>query len=159
VDTTDIPQLGASIEIDAPPALVWALVSDVSRMADWSPQVSSVRLKGEGGSVLGARFTNLNKQGELEWVTHGEVVRFEPDREVAFRIEENWVIWSLRLSPAGDGTRLVQRRETPDGISALSRELTDTHLGGQSVFTAWMQQGMTETLAAIKAAAEALSDR
>lgn len=124
-------------------------------MAEWSPQVASVRLKGEGGPVLGARFTNLNKQGELEWVTHGEVVRFEPGREVAFRIEENWVIWSLRLSPSGDGTRLVQRRETPDGISALSRELIDAHLGGQSAFTASMQEGMTETLAAIKATAEA----
>ena len=151
----EIPQLGASIKIDAPPALVWALVSDVRRMAEWSPQVSSVRLKGEGGSVLGARFTNLNKQGELQWVTHGEVVRFEPDREVAFRIEENWVIWSLRLTPAGDGTRLAQRRETPDGISALAREFADEHLGGQSAFTALMQEGMTQTLAAIKATAEA----
>jgi uncharacterized protein YndB with AHSA1/START domain len=150
----DIPQLGASIKIDAPPALVWALVSDVRRMAEWSPQVSSVRLKGVGGPVLGTRFTNLNRQGELEWVTHGEVVRFEPGREVAFRIEENWVIWSLRLSPVGDGTRLAQRRETPDGISALSREFTDAHLGGQSVFTASMQEGMAQTLAAIKAAAE-----
>ncbi len=153
--TIDTPQLRASIKIDAPPALVWALVSDVRRMAEWSPQVSSVRLKGEGGPVLGARFTNLNKQRELEWVTHGEVVRFEPGREVAFRIEENWVIWSLSLAPAGDGTRLVQRRETPDGISALSRELIDAHFGGQSAFTASMQEGMTETLAAIKATAEA----
>ena len=60
--TSDIPQLGASIEIDASPASVWALVSDVRRMAEWSPQVSSVRLKGEGGPVLGARFTNRDRR-------------------------------------------------------------------------------------------------
>ena len=57
--------------------------------------------------------------------------------------------------PAGDGTRLVQRRETPDGISALSRELVDAYLGGRSAFTASMQEGMTATLASIKATAEA----
>ena len=104
--------------------------------------------------MLGARFTNLNKQRELEWVTHGEVVRFEPGREVAFRIEENCVIRSLSLAPAGDGTRLVQRRETRRHLRA-PRRAQRRDFGGQIAFTASMQEGMTETLAAIKATAEA----
>lgn len=149
---TDIPQLEASIGITAPVDAVWALVSDVCRMAEWSPQVVSVRPKGAPG--LGMRFTNLNRAGELEWVTHGEVVRFEPGRELAFRIEENWTVWSLSLAPEGDGTRLVQRRESPDGLSQLSREFTDAHLGGPQQFAATMREGMAETLAAIKATAE-----
>jgi uncharacterized protein YndB with AHSA1/START domain len=150
--TTDIPQLEASIDIAAPADEVWALVSDLGRMAEWSPQVTSVRPKGEPG--LGMRFTNLNRAGELEWATHGEVVRFEPGRELAFRIEENWTVWSFSLSPEGDGTRLVQRRETPDGLSELSRTAVETRFGGQEVFTASMRDGMSRTLAAIKAAAE-----
>lgn len=150
--TTDIPQLEASIDIAAPADAVWALVSDVRRMAEWSPQVASVRPKGEPG--LGQRFTNLNRAGDLEWVTHGEVVRFEPGRELAFRIEENWTVWSFSLSPEGDGTRLVQRRETPDGISPLSREFADAYLGGQEQFAATIREGMTETLASVKATAE-----
>lgn len=150
--TTDIPRLEASIHIAAPTDAVWALVSDVRRMADWSPQVVSVRPKGEPG--LGMRFTNLNRAGELEWVTHGEVVRFEPGRELAFRIEENWTVWSFSLSPEGGGTRLVQQRETPEGLSQLSREFTDAYLGGQQQFASTMREGMAETLASIKATAE-----
>lgn len=151
---TPVPPLEQSIEIAAPPATVWALVSDVRRMAEWSPQVTSVRLKSDVPGT-GVRFTNRNRAGELAWITHGELVRFEPDRELAFRIEENWVVWSFSLSPAGEGTRLVQRRETPDGISPHSLRLTETYLGGQEAFTDTMRAGMAETLARIKAAAEA----
>jgi uncharacterized protein YndB with AHSA1/START domain len=149
------PLLEDSVEIDAPTARVWPLVSDVVRMPEWSPQVISTRLRnGYDEIALGAEFTNRNRQGELEWITHGRIVELEPERRIAFRIEENWVIWSFTLEPAGGSTRLVQRREAPDGISELSLELTDGYLGGQEVFTATMRAGMRQTLEAIKAAAE-----
>ena len=114
--------LERSIEIAATPARVWELVSDVCRMPEWSPQVTSTRLRrGHDRCALGAQFTNRNRHGELEWTTHAQIVRFAPERELAFRIEENWAIWSFHLEPAGaDGTLLTQRRETPDGISDLS---------------------------------------
>ena len=143
------PLLEHSIEIDAPPAHVWALISDVGRMAEWSPQVESVRVKADV-PALGVRFTNKNSHGELEWVTHGEIVRFEPGRELAFRIDENWVIWSFRLDPTATGTRLTQRRETPEGISDFSLDLTDAYMGGQEAFTASLHDGMQQTLAAIR---------
>ncbi|MCV7066214.1 hypothetical protein H7H51_11660, partial [Mycolicibacterium farcinogenes] len=38
---------------------------------------------------LGSTFTNLNRLDELEWITHGEVVRYVPGEEIAFRIAEN----------------------------------------------------------------------
>ncbi len=130
------PLLEQSIEIAAPVAEVWALVSDVRRMPEWSPQVTSTRLRsGFETCELGAQFTNRNAYGELEWTTHAEIVRFEPERELAFRVEENWAIWSFHLSTSGDGTLLTQRRELPDGLSDLSRELTDGFMGGQDAFT------------------------
>lgn len=151
------PLLEHSIEIDAPPARVWRLVSDVCRMPEWSPQVSSTRLRrGYDEVKLGTQFTNLNREGELEWTTHGEIVRFAAERELAFRIEENWVIWSFQLEPTSQGrTRLTQRRETPEGISELSLELTDAFLGGQEAFTETLREGMRQTLERIQAAAEA----
>ena len=126
-------------------------------MADWSPQVSSTRLRrGHERCELGAQFTNRNRHGELEWTTHGEIVRFAVEREVAFRIEENWAIWSFHLeSPAqGVGTVLTQRRETPEGLSAVSLDLTDAFMGGQAMFTETLRAGMRHTLERIKAAAE-----
>ena len=149
------------INIAAPPAVVWQLVGDVRRMADWSPQVDSVRMRdGFTRTELGAEFTNHNHQGDLEWRTHGVVVGFEPEAVVAFRIKENWAVWSFELEPlVMQGTRLIQRRETPDGISDYSLQVTDTYLGGQDAFTAVLLAGMRQTLEHIKEAAEGTTDQ
>lgn len=154
--STFTPLLERSIEVDAPADRVWELVHDVRRMAEWSPQVDSSRLRDGWERVgMGAQFTNRNTRGELAWVTHGEVVRFEVGQELAFRIEENHVIWSFRLERLTEGrTRIVQRRETPEGISAMSLRLTEEHLGGQEAFTREMLEGMDHTLSRIRAAAE-----
>ncbi|QBX54487.1 SRPBCC family protein [Nocardioides seonyuensis] len=150
------PLLEQSVEIAAAPSKVWELVSDVTRMPEWSDGVASVRLRAGFDEVaLGTEFTNRNVLGELEWTTHGKVVAFEPEQVLAFRIEENWAIWSFTLEPVGPGTRLTQRRETPEGISELSHQLTDGFMGGQDVYTETLLAGMAGTLEAIKNAAEA----
>lgn len=149
------PELVDSVHIAASPERVWALVSDVRRMPDWSPQVDSTRLRDALDRVgPGVRFTNRNSDGELVWTTHAEVVRFEPESEIAFRIEENWVTWSFTVTPEHSGVRLVQRREAPEGISDLSLELTEAFMGGVEAFTASMRSGMRLTLERIKAEAE-----
>ena len=150
-----IPTLETSIDIAAPIARVWELVSDVRRMSEWSPQVVSTRLRAGFDTVgLGAQFTNRNVNGEAVWTTHGEIVRFDVEREMAFRVEENWLIWSFVLEPTAHGTRLTQRREQPDGISELSHELTVGFFGGHDAFTEVMRAGAADTLFALKAAAE-----
>lgn len=150
------PLLEDSIEIAAPPATVWAAVSDLRRMPEWSPQVESTRLRhGAADVAAGVEFTNLNIHGELKWTTHGTVVRMEDEREIAFRIDENRVVWSFYLEPtAGGGTKLTERRECPDGISEQSLQLTDAYLGGQQAFTEIMRKGIRQTLLAIKDAME-----
>ncbi|MDF9716682.1 SRPBCC family protein [Nocardioides sp. ChNu-153] len=145
-------ELEATTDIDASPAQVWALVSDLPRMAEWSPQV--VRTFVPGGVRLGATMINLNHRGLLVWPTRAKVVRFDPQREIAFRVAENRTIWSYRLVPHEGGTRLVHRRETPDGISKLSIGLTTRVLGGVPQFTEELRTGMARTLAAIKKEAE-----
>ncbi|MFZ2177349.1 MAG: SRPBCC family protein, partial [Rhodococcus sp. (in: high G+C Gram-positive bacteria)] len=146
------PDLVDSVHIAESPERVWAMVSDVRRMPDWSPQVDSTRLRAGFESVgLGTQFTNRNSAGELVWTTHGEIVRFEPGREIAFRIEENWVIWSFTVAPERAGALLTQRREAPDGVSDLSLELTNGFMGGVESFTAAMCAGMRLTLERIKA--------
>jgi uncharacterized protein YndB with AHSA1/START domain len=155
MDQTYEPLLEERVDIAAAPARVWALVSDIRRMCEWSPQVDSTRLRGGADAVcLGVEFTNHNSHGDLRWTTHGTVVRFVEERELAFRIVENWVVWAFRLDPVPGGTRLTQRRETPQGISDFSLELTERYLGGQRVFTETMRAGMRHTLEAIRAAAD-----
>lgn len=147
--------LQQQIEIDATPDAVWAALGDVRNLARWSPQVLSTRLSdGAEACALGTRFTNKNQAGELVWVTHAEITAYEERVGLSFRVEENYAVWSFALQPCPGGTTVIQRRETPDGISELSRELTDGFMGGQDAFTETMRAGMRATLAALKAEVE-----
>jgi uncharacterized protein YndB with AHSA1/START domain len=152
---TASPELTAEIDIAAPPATVWALVSDLTKMPQWSPQVVRTKVL-PSPTRLGSRMINLNKKGLKRWPTTGKVVRFEEEKEIAFRITENHTIWSFTLSPTADGgTHVTHRRETPDGVSMVSVVLTKAMLGGQEPFVAELSSGMSQTLAGIKASAEA----
>lgn len=148
------PLLEESIQIDAPPVAVWSLVTDLPRMARWSPQVLKTFVRG-GNVRLGAEAVNINRRGLLVWPTRSKVVRFEPHRDFAFCIKDNLTVWSFELEPVDGGTRLTQRRETPRGISDISLKLTDRVLGGQETFTAELREGMQQTLRRIKDEAEA----
>ncbi|MCW2753818.1 MAG: hypothetical protein JWQ32_1229 [Marmoricola sp.] len=156
---TDVAPISASIEIAAPPATVWALVSDLRNMPQWSPQTAKSILRGENG--LGAHLFNINRSGLKVWPTRSKVIRFSepgPDStaEIAWRVKENFTIWSMKLEPTADGgTRLTSTREAPDGISDISVRLTKAMFGGVPKFTSTLQADMAFTLGKIKAAAEA----
>lgn len=151
---TDVAPISASIEIAAPPAQVWAQVSDLRNMAKWSPQTAKSFLRGDNG--LGARFFNINRKGLLVWPTQTKIVRFEKDTEIAWRVKENFTVWSLRLEPTADGgTKVTSTREAPDGISDVSVKLTKAVFGGVPKFTDQLRTDMGQTLAKIKATVEA----
>jgi uncharacterized protein YndB with AHSA1/START domain len=153
VPLQDVAPITASTEIDAPPATVWALVSDLRNMRRWSPQNVKTFVRGE--AAVGTKMVNVNRRGLLFWPTQSMIVRFEPESEIAFRVKENWTVWSYRLEPNGSGgTRLTGTREAPDGISDLSVGLTKRVLGGVDTFTRELQQGIEQTLGAIKRDAE-----
>jgi hypothetical protein len=122
-------------------------------MSSWSPQVARTYVLG-GPVRLGTRFFNLNHDGWKHWPTTAQVVRFAPHRDFAFRIGENRTIWSFALEEIDGGTRVTQRRETPDGISAVSNVLVEIGLGGQERFVADLLEGMSQTLERIKAEVE-----
>ncbi len=152
---TDVAPIEASIEIAAPPATVWALVSDLSNMPRWSPQVFKTFVRG-GETRQGAKMININRRGLLVWPTQSMVTTFEPEQKIAFRIRDNWTVWSFTLGPTEEGgTRVVQRREAPKGISDISVRLTNAVLGGVDDFTSELVRGMNQTLGRIKADAEA----
>jgi uncharacterized protein YndB with AHSA1/START domain len=152
---TDVAPIEATIEISAPPERVWELVSDLRNMPRWSPQCRKTIVRG-GVIREGAKLINLNRRGLLFWPTQAMVTELEPERRIAFRIKENWTVWSFELSATPEGgTRVVQRREAPKGIADVSVRLTNTVLGGVDGFTTELEQGMNQTLQRIKQDAEA----
>jgi len=147
-------EISASIEIDAPPERVWALVSDPARMPDWSPQCRKMIVRGKGPVGVGTRTVNINRRGLLFWPTRAKVKEFEPHRRFAFKIAENGTVWTFELEPTEAGTRLTESRRAPNGVSDLSNFLTGKVLGGTEDFEAELELGMNQTLARIKRAAE-----
>lgn len=143
--------LEVSIDINATPAQVWAVVSDLTAMPRWSPHTKKVLLRG-GPLHVGSKMLNVNKLGWRIWPTQSVVTAYEPDRLVAFKVLENHAVWSFELTPLDDGarTRLTQRRDVASGTTVVSRQLIDKALGGEESFEKELTTGMRQTLQRIR---------
>ena len=87
----DKPTVQVQIWVDAPPQRVWALVSDVELMPTMSKELQSIEwLDGATGPAVGARFTGHSKHEALgEWATTSEVIECEPERVLAWAVEDS----------------------------------------------------------------------
>ena len=146
------PLLQAEIDIDAPVAKVWTLVSDLSRMPQWSPQCRL--MKAFGPVRQGTRTINLNRRNRLFWPTTCTVTEVIPEKKLAFKVDINRTIWSYELEPTETGTRLVESRHAENGVTAFSNMSINALLGGVPSFERELVDGMNATLSRIKAAAE-----
>lgn len=151
----------ASLRVDAPPATLYALVSDVTRMGEWSPETVRCRwLDGVTGAAVGARFKGTNRRGFMRWSTKPRVVAAEPGREFAFVVNlmifhREMTKWCYRFEPAPDGGTDVTESfemmaDLPWYISFGERWLTDV-----KDRKADLEAGMQQTLERIRAVAEA----
>ena len=146
------PLLQAQIDINAPVSKVWALVSDLSRMPQWSPQCRL--MKAFGPVRQGARTINVNRRNRMFWPTTSVVTEVIPEKKLAFRVNQNNTIWSYELEPTDIGTRLVETRHAENGTTAFSNMSINALLGGVPSFERELVDGMNATLSRIKAAAE-----
>lgn len=146
------PLLQARIDIDAPVGKVWALIADLSRMPQWSPQCRL--MKAIGPMRPGARTINVNRRNRIYWPTTCTVTEYLPEKKVAFRVNANRTIWSYELEPTDFGTRVVETRHAENGVTAVSTMTVNVLLGGVDRFERELVEGMNTTLARLKAAAE-----
>ena len=146
------PLLQAQIDIDAPVDKVWTLVSDLSRMPQWSPQCRV--MKTLGPVRQGTKTINLNRRGRMFWPTTSVVTEVIPEKKIAFRVNQNNTVWSYELEPTDSGTRLVESRHAENGTTAFSNMSINAMMGGVPSFERELVEGMNATLSRIKAAAE-----
>jgi len=100
--------------IDAPPSEVWALVSDVTRIGEFSPETFEARwTRGSSGPEVGARFkghVKRNGVGPTYW-TACTVTVCEPERVFEFSVGTPDVAvnnWGYRLAPRDGGTDVTE---------------------------------------------------
>ena len=147
--------LSDSISVAVPPDELYALVSDVTRMGEWSPICKACWWDDGGGPQVGAWFTGRNETPERTWETRSQVVAAEPGRKFAWQVNNGWVHWEYAFEPEGAGTRLTERWELlPAGIAGFhERYGADAEAQIEQRHDA-ARTGIPATLAAIKKAAE-----
>jgi uncharacterized protein YndB with AHSA1/START domain len=112
-----------TVHMDAPPEKVWELVSDVTRIGEYSPETFEAEwIDGASGPAVGARFrghVKRNEKGPVYWTTC-TVVACEPGREFSYYVGRDGNplnTWSYRLEPAGDGTDVTESFQLSDQLA------------------------------------------
>lgn len=147
-----------SIEIAAAPDAVYALISDITRMGEWSPEcIRCTWTKGADGPAVGARFKAVNKGGRgPAWVNTPVVTVADAGREFAFNRSGPGIgsyTWRYVLEPTPNGTRVTESFDAERPLGSAMSWITEKWVGSQDR-DADLRQGMTVTLARLKAAAE-----
>jgi hypothetical protein len=145
-----------SLVIEAPAERIYALVADLPRMGDWSPECRQVEwLDGATGPAEGARFIGHNKggpRGLMKWSRQGRVLTADPGHEFVFVTEEGGresTEWRCRLEPSGVGTQVTESY-TVHWIPTWARMVdVPTNRARE------LRQAMQHTLEQLRVAAEA----
>jgi len=105
-----------AIDVDADIDAIWSIVSDPTRVGEWSHEcLGADWIGGHRRSVPGARFRGRNRQGGVRWGRECEIVRCET-YEIVWRTVPSWLYpdsseWSIRLNEVQGGTRIEQSYE------------------------------------------------
>jgi hypothetical protein len=105
----------ASVWIDAPPLEVYALVSDLKRMGEFSPECFRVEwLEGATGPEVGVQARGWNRFWGVTWARRVVCLTTEPGQEFTFQtipegiFYQDSTIWSYRFDAQDGGTRLTE---------------------------------------------------
>ena len=159
----DKPVVQVRIWIDAPPARVWGLVSDIELMPAMSSELQSVEwLDGATGPAAGARFLGRSRHEAMgEWEATSQVVEFEPEQVFGWAVGDPAnpsARWRFRLEPKDRGTELSEWMQIGPARSGLSFAIDRMPDKEQKIVFVRMREferNITATLDQIKARAEA----
>lgn len=145
-----------SIEIAAPPEVVYGLVTDVGRMGDWSPENEGAEWV-EGGSppAEGDKFLGHNAREGRQWSVPCTVTVARTDEEFAFHTapdtdEGPYAHWTYRVAPSATGSMLTEVWDVL-ALPPTLADMTDEQLAARQKV---VRAGIQTTLEGIKSAAE-----
>jgi hypothetical protein len=143
----------AKATISATPEQLDALVTDISRMGEWSPECRWCEwVDGASGPTVGARFRGHNRIASHRWTTTSQVTVAEPGREFTFSVMgegRESTRWRYHFEPSDEGTVVTESYEFlwAPWVHVFTNILMrrDNRL----------RRGMEQTLSRLKATAEA----
>jgi uncharacterized protein YndB with AHSA1/START domain len=148
-------QVSVTREIAAPVEQVWAMVSDVTRMGEWSPEnVGATWLRGATAPHPGAKFRGTNRNGTKKWDTLATIIDMQPCRLLAFRVTAagfKVAEWRYAFESTSTGCRITETWIDERGRIAKALGKPVSGVGDRAAHN---QAGMVQTLERLKAAAE-----
>jgi hypothetical protein len=146
-----------SLDIDADADALYAMVSDLPRIGEWSPECERVEWEGDVVTpTVDTTFVGHNAVGpgrRIRYQRHGRVLAADPGREFTFITDEGGresTEWSYTFSPLPDGGTRVTEAYNVRWIPTWARILdvpTNRHKD--------LLRGMRTTLERLKVTAEA----
>lgn len=110
-----------STSIDAPADRIWRMVTDVTRMGEWSPVCYRCEWVKGSQAEVGARFRGYNRDRGARWWTECEVTASEPGKVFAFSTVDGtfslgyrgreMTRWRYEFEPDGLGTKVTESYE------------------------------------------------
>lgn len=151
------PWITRSVEVAAAPDTVWAMISDLPRMGEFSPEnVGGVWVHGSTGPALGARFRGTNVNGSLQWWTKVRVVACTPGRHFAFDVRTPFGVrvsrWEYVIAPTPSGCLLTENWYRVGNW--FIRKIMGPKVTGRQDRPGFNEHSIEHTLAAVKAKAE-----
>ncbi len=144
-----------SIVIARPADFLYDLVSDVTRMGDWSPICKACWWDEGASGQVGDWFTGRNEVPGRIWETRSQVAVADHGREFAFLVGGAWVRWGYTLAPADGGTRLTETWNfLPAGLERFAELYGDDAPAQIDLRTEYARTGIPATLAAIRQTAQ-----
>jgi hypothetical protein len=171
-------KVDAEMRVAAPPQAVWELVTDVTRIGEFSPEcIRAEWLDGANGPAIGARFAGTNRRtrpredrgsddlsdSAVQWTRPCTVTACEQPRVFAYvvgdRFDESPASeWRFEIAPDADGSMLRQHfRHLPRGRTG-TRLQADSQPERAAEIVAWrrddLSTGMRVTLGRMRLALE-----
>lgn len=150
------PTAQATVEIAAPPEVVYRLVSDVEALPEWAAEVTRNEwLRGATGPAVGARWRGWNEHAGRKWPTTAEVTHADEGRRFAFKVQVlpgmTTALWSYTIEPTETGCRVTESttRLAPLGPTRILNRLLGVHDRDRH-----NQANIEKTLARLKETAE-----
>lgn len=123
-------KIEVSRDIAASPEAVYAAISDVTRMGEWSEECHACEWHdGFDGPAVGAVFDGHNRHGDHEWTSQGKIIEADPGRAFAFEcsmFDFHYATWGYRIEPTETGCRVTEWSEDlrPDSVLEMSKQMS-----------------------------------
>jgi hypothetical protein len=134
---------------------LYDMVSDVTRMGEWSPVCKECWWEEGDAPRVGAWFVGRNELPDKTWKTRSEVVVADRGREFAFIVGGTYVRWGYRFAPTDGGTEVTESWEFFPDAQALFEERFGAEAEAEIANRVEAARtGIPATLAALKHTAE-----